>query len=79
MIVAGTSPSVSIEVGRDEPGMSLQRLVDRVWVYYPVDGEMVKSPVKIDQLPPGRYRQVETDAQESQGKRERSGKLVQTA
>jgi hypothetical protein len=55
MIVAGTSPPININWGDDEPGMTLQRL-DREWVDYKVDGEVVKSPVDIDALPPGRYR-----------------------
>ena len=51
MISAGTSPPIWIDYGMDEPGMTLQRLEKRVWVDYRVDGEVVKSPVKIDMLP----------------------------
>jgi hypothetical protein len=29
-----------------------------VWRDHKVDGEMIKSPVDIDALPPGRYRLV---------------------
>jgi len=32
MIVAGTSPSIWIDLGKDEPGMTLQRNEDREWV-----------------------------------------------
>ena len=56
MIVAGTGPSIYIDLGRDEPGMTLQRLEGREWVDYLVDGQVVKSPVKIDKLPAGKYR-----------------------
>ena len=56
MISAGTSPPIWIDYGKDEPGMVLQRLVKRVWVDYEVGDEVVKSPVDIDKLPPGRYR-----------------------
>ena len=49
MIVAGTHLPVSIDLGSDEPGMTLQyRQVERgliVWRDYLVDGEVVKSPV----------------------------------
>ena len=62
MIVAGTSPFLYIDLGRNEPGMTLQyRNVERgqiVWRNYMVDGEVVKSPVKIDKLPAGKYRLV---------------------
>jgi hypothetical protein len=62
MITAGTSPPISIDLGKDEPGMVLQfRDVERgniVWRDYTVDGEVVKSPVDIDRLPAGRYRLV---------------------
>ena len=49
MIVAGTYPPVSIDLGKDEPGMTLQyRQIEGgyiVWRDYTVDGEIVKSPV----------------------------------
>ena len=45
MIVAGTGPLIYIDLGKDEPGMVLQRLEGREWVDYMVDGEVVKSPV----------------------------------
>ena len=42
--------------------MTLQyRQIERgfiVWRDYTVDGEVVKSPVDIDELPPGKYRLV---------------------
>ena len=55
MIVAGTSPLLYIDLGKDEPGMTLQRLEELEWVGYKVDGEVVKSPVDIDALPAARY------------------------
>ena len=58
MIVAGTSPLFWIDYGNDEPCMTLQRLEKRVWVNYEVDGEGVVAPVKIEKLPPGKYRLV---------------------
>ena len=62
MITAGSYPPISIDLGKDEPGMVLQyRDVERgyiVWRDYKVDGESVKSPVDIDALPPGVYRLV---------------------
>lgn len=56
MIVAGTGPLIYIDLGKDEPGMKLQRWDGREWVDYEVDGEVVMSPVKIEKLPPGKYR-----------------------
>jgi hypothetical protein len=57
MIVAGTSPPINIDWGENEPGMTLQRREGK-WVNYKVDGKVVKSPVDIDALPPGKYRLV---------------------
>jgi hypothetical protein len=51
-------PFLYIDWGEDEPGMTLQRCEGRDWVDYLVDGEVVKSPVDIDALPPGKYRLV---------------------
>jgi hypothetical protein len=62
MIVAGTHPPNSIDLGSNEPGMTLQReyregrYLD--WRDYQVGGETVKAPVDIDALPPGWYRLV---------------------
>ena len=58
MISAGTSPPISIDLGKDEPGMVLQRLEGREWVGYVVDEAVIVSPVKIEKLPPGRYRLI---------------------
>ena len=57
MITAGTFPFLHIDHGKDEPGMELQRL-EGEWVDYLVDGEVLVSPVKIENLPPGKYRLV---------------------
>ena len=60
MIVTGTYPSIHIDLGKDEPGMTLQyRQIERgyiVWRDYTVDGEVVKSSVDLDALPTGVYR-----------------------
>ena len=62
MITAGTYPPISIDFGKDEPGMTLQfRDVERgyiVWRDFKVDGVAVLSPVDLYALPPGRYRLV---------------------
>ena len=62
MIVAGSYPPISIDFGKDEPGMVLQYRDAKngqiVWRDYTVDGEAVKSPVDIDKLPFGVYRLV---------------------
>jgi len=57
MITAGTSSFLYFDSGKDEPGMTLQRL-DREWVDYKADGKVVTSPVDIDALPSGTYRLV---------------------
>ena len=59
MIVAGTSPLIYIDLGKDEAGMTLQRLEGRVWVGYRVNGKVVKSPVDVKNIPPGKYRQID--------------------
>ena len=60
MITAGTYPPISIDLGMDESGMTLQfRNLERdriAWRDYTVGGEAVKSPVDIDALPFGEYR-----------------------
>ncbi len=56
MIVAGTSPPFYIDLGNDEPGMTLQRRDGRVWVDFVVGSKVVNSPVDVDKLPTGRYR-----------------------
>ena len=62
MITAGTSPPISIDLGWNEPGMTLQfRNVERdqiVWRDYTVDGEVMRSPVDLDALPVGVYRLI---------------------
>ena len=62
MITAGTHLPINIDLGKDEPGMTLQRRYREggklIWRDYTVDGETVKSPVDIDALPAGRYRLV---------------------
>ncbi len=63
MITAGTHPPIHIDLGKDEPGMTLQyRDANNgqiVWLDYTVDGKAVKSPVDIDALPFGVYRLVD--------------------
>ena len=60
MIVAGTHPSISIDLGKDEAGMTRQQRQFKrgyiVWRDYTVDGETVKSPVDLDALFAGVYR-----------------------
>ena len=62
MITASTYPPISIDTGKDEPGMVLQyRQIEGgqiVWRDCKVDGKAVKSPVDIDALPAGVYRLV---------------------
>ena len=62
MITAGSYPPIHIDLGKDEPGMTLQfRQIERgyiVWRDYTVDGEAVLSPVDIEKLSPGKYRLI---------------------
>ena len=53
MIVAGTYQPIHIDLGKNEPGMTLQRRERDGWVDVIADGEAVISPVDIDELPPG--------------------------
>lgn len=57
MIVSGKHPPISIDLGSNQPGMTLQREVKRdQWIDYKVKSKTVKSPVDIDALPFGVYR-----------------------
>ena len=56
MIVEGTSPLLYIDLGKDEPGMTLQHREHDKWVDVLKNGKAVKSPVDIDALPAGRYQ-----------------------
>ena len=62
MIVAGTSSAININIdlGKDEPGMTLQRQYQEggklIWRDLVIDGQVVKSPVDIDGLSFGVYR-----------------------
>jgi len=58
MIVAGTGPLIYIDLGKDEPGMVLQRQDRDGWVDVIINGDVVRSPIKIDKLPAGRYRLI---------------------
>ena len=61
MITAGSYPPISIDFGKDEPGMTLQRKVKRdQWNDYLVNNKPVKSPVDLDALPAGKYRLVQS-------------------
>ena len=52
------APGAAFDLGKDEPGMTLQRLERGVWSDYLVDEKPVLSPIKIDSLPAGKYRLV---------------------
>jgi hypothetical protein len=60
MIVQGTHPPINIDLGSNDPGMTLQREYREgkylVWRDYTVDGGTVQSLFDIDALPPGVYR-----------------------
>jgi hypothetical protein len=62
MIVSGTYPFINIDLGKDEPGMTLQREYREggflVWRDYLKDGKPVTAPVDIEALPAGKYRLV---------------------
>ncbi len=59
MIIAGTGPFIYIDLGKDEPGMALQRCErGQDWKNYLVNRRLVKSPVDLEALPPGKYQLV---------------------
>ena len=62
MIALGTSPPITIDLGSNDPGMTLQREYREdgklVWRDVVIDGQVVKSPVDIDGLPAGVYRLI---------------------
>ena len=62
MIHAAGDLGIWIDLGKDEPGMTLQRR-ERVsggyqWQDYQQEGKTVKSPLDLDSLPAGKYRLV---------------------
>jgi len=60
MIYSAGDLGVEIDLGPDTPGMILQRREPDGWQDYRLDGEPVFSPVDIEVLQPGYYRQVES-------------------
>jgi hypothetical protein len=57
LIVAGTSPLLYIDLGKNEPGMILQQKDRRTdWRAFPKDDKPVISPIDLEDLPPGKYR-----------------------
>jgi hypothetical protein len=58
MVMSWTHPPVQIDLGNDEPGMTLQRWDGNDWVDCKINRKVVKSPVDIDAVEPGRYRLV---------------------
>jgi len=57
MIVSSGHKGVWIDLGKDEPGMVLQRRErGQDWRNYLINRRLVKSPVDIEKLPSGRYR-----------------------
>jgi len=63
MIMAGTCPPTSIDLGKDEPGMPLQHEYREggklIWCDVITDGQVMKSPDDIDASPAGVYRHLE--------------------
>ena len=60
MITASTHLPISIDLGNNDPGMTLQRRYREggkpIWRDVVKDEQTVKSPVDIDALLPGVYR-----------------------
>ena len=57
MITAGTSPFLYIDLREDEPGLILQRRErGGKWLDVKKGKEVVKSPIDVEKLPPGKYR-----------------------
>jgi hypothetical protein len=60
MIYSAGDLGVEIDLEPNTPGMILQRRELDGWQDYRVDGEQVFSPVDIEILPAGYYRQLES-------------------
>lgn len=52
---------VVFDAGTNSPGDVLQRKETEGWVDFEINGEVVKAPVSIYDLPPGTYRLVVPD------------------
>ena len=51
-----SAANIAFDHGKAEPGMTLQRLEGYEWCDYMVDGKVVKTPFKSNDLPAGEYR-----------------------
>ena len=58
MIYQNGDQQIYFDNGRNNPGDVLQRKEPDGWVDFKVDGEVVKAPVSVYDLPPGTYRLV---------------------
>ena len=61
MIYQNGDQQIYFDNGRNNPGDVLQRKEPDGWVDFKVDGEVVKAPVSVYDLPPGTYRLVVPD------------------
>ena len=61
MIYQNGDQQIYFDNGRNNPGDVLQRKEPDGWVDFKVDGEVVKAPVSVYELPPGTYRLVVPD------------------
>lgn len=57
--ILNEAPSATFDLNKAEPGTKLQHLDRGVWRDCKVDGKQVITPIKIEALPPGKYRLVE--------------------
>ena len=55
MITHAGDLGVTLDTGNNRPG-TVQRFDGKAWHDFVIDGEPVRWPVKLERLPPGRYR-----------------------
>jgi hypothetical protein len=61
MVYQAGDQQIFFDNGQNNPGDILQRKEAGGWMDFEVDGEVVKAPVSVYELPPGTYRLVVPD------------------
>ena len=55
-VISAGDLGVELDFGAGKPEGTLQRYVNGAWIDYMVNGKSITLPVKLETLPPGKYR-----------------------